>query len=114
MDVIYARGNASAKEVAEQIADPPSRTAIRTLLGILVKKGWLTYAKHGREYVYTPVQSPSGMGRQAFRRVLSTFFQGSLEKALAAHLSDDRESLSEEEYQRLSRLIEQARQEESP
>jgi hypothetical protein len=44
-------------------------------------------------------------------RVIETFFRGSLEEAMAAHLSDPRTDLSAEELQRLSELIERARRE---
>ena len=39
MDVIYACGEASAAEVVERIPDPPTRTAVRTMLRILEEKG---------------------------------------------------------------------------
>jgi predicted transcriptional regulator len=39
MDIIYASGKASAAEVVERLPDPPTRTAVRTLLRILEDKG---------------------------------------------------------------------------
>jgi hypothetical protein len=41
--------------------------------------------------------------------VLRTFFDGSLEKAVAAHLGDSASDLSAEELARLADLINQAR-----
>ena len=109
MDVIYAEGEATAVQVLAGLADPPSKTAVRTLLRILEEKGHLKHALRGREYVYQPKKPRLRAGRSAFQRVLSTFFDGSLEKAVAARLADSAANLSAEELRRLSDLIHQAR-----
>jgi hypothetical protein len=49
------------------------------------------------------------MGKSSLRRVLETFFEGSLERAVAAHLADPAATLSADEIKRLARLINQAR-----
>jgi BlaI family penicillinase repressor len=109
MDVIFARQGASATEVLQGLPDPPSRTAVRTLLRILEEKGHLTHRKQGREFVYRPTRPRKRVGRSALRRVLATFFNGSLESAVAAHLSDPDTKLTPEELKRLSELIAQAK-----
>jgi predicted transcriptional regulator len=109
MDIIYAQGEATAIQVLENLEDPPSKTAVRTLLRILEEKGHLKHIERGREYVYQPRQPRTRAGRSAFQRVLSTFFDGSLEKAVAAHLADSAADLSADELKRLANLIQQAR-----
>jgi predicted transcriptional regulator len=109
MDVIYALGGATAVEVLRSMPDPPGKTAVRTFLRILEQKGHLKHIERGREFVYQPVQPRLRAGRSAFQRVLQTFFDGSLEKAVAAHLADSSANLSTEELKRLSKLIQQAR-----
>jgi predicted transcriptional regulator len=111
MDVVYARGEATVSQVADGIPDPPMRGALRTLLRILETKGHLAHRKRGREFVYRPTQPRGQAGRSALGRVLDVFFGGSLENAVAAHLSDPRRSarISAEELRRLSDLIEKAR-----
>src|SRR3954468_9738808 len=109
MDIVYVRGGATAVEVASSLPDPPSKTAVRTLLRILEEKGHLKHVQRGREFVYQPTQPRLRAGRSAFHRVLQTFFEGSLEKAVAAHLADSAARLSPEELKRLSELIQQAR-----
>jgi predicted transcriptional regulator len=109
MDVIYARGSASAADVAQALPDPPSKTAVRTLLRILEDKGHLTHEQLGIKYVYRPSRPRGAAGRSALRRVLDTFFEGSMEHALAAHLTDANSDLSAEELKRLSALISKAR-----
>ena len=108
MDVIYARGEASVSQILEGIPDPPMRGALRTLMRILENKGHLTHRKLGREFIYKPTQNRGQAGRSALGRVLDVFFGGSLESAVAAHLSDPRRGgkISPEELRRLSNLIE--------
>src|SRR3954462_13688622 len=112
MDIIYARGEASALEVLGDLADPPSKTAVRTLLRILEEKGHLTHRQEGRAYISRPSRPRSRAGRSALQRVLQTFFDGSLEKAVAAHLGDPASDLSPEELARLAALIDEARKKE--
>ena len=114
MEVIYAHaaegqggGGANAEDVETNLADPPTRTAVRTFLRMLEDRGLLKHEKRGRAFVYKPVKPPGQAGKSAFRRVVETFFGGSLEKALTAHLAD--EPLSDREIRRLEELIEKAK-----
>ena len=79
---------------------------IRTM--ILEGKGHLAHRKIGREFIYRPTQNRGQAGRSALGRVLDVFFGGSLENAVAAHLSDPRRAgkITSEELRRLSDLIE--------
>lgn len=111
MDVIYARGQATISQVLAEMPDPPMRGALRTLLRIMEQKGHLARHQEGRQIIYRPKEPRGRAGRSALGRVLDVFFSGSLEKALAAHLSDPTRSakLTTQELQRLSDLIEQAK-----
>jgi len=113
MDVVYAHGEATVTQILAGMPDAPMRGALRTLLRIMERKGHLTHREKGREFVYRPTQPRGQAGRSAFGRVLDVFFGGSLESAVAAHLSDPRRAgkMSKEELQRLSQLIEQAKKE---
>jgi predicted transcriptional regulator len=112
MEVIYARGEATATDVLENLTDAPQRTAVRTFLRILEEKGHLNHVKRGREFVFRPVRRRERAGYSAFQRVLETFFDGSIEKAVAAHLADPESAVKPEELQRLSALIAEARKNE--
>lgn len=109
MDVVYAHGEATVSQVLAGMPDAPMRGALRTLLRILERKGHLTHRQQGREFIYRPTQPRGQAGRSALGRVLDVFFNGSLENAVAAHLSNPRAKLSAEELKRLSDLIEQAK-----
>jgi len=111
MDVVYAHGEASISQVMADLPDPPMRGAVRTLLRIMEAKGHLTRKKVGRDFVYRPSQPRTRAARSALGRVLDVFYNGTLEKAVAAHLSDpdSAKSLTREELVRLGQLIEQAK-----
>jgi predicted transcriptional regulator len=109
MDVVFARGEATATEVLQSLASPPSRSAVRTFLRILEEKGHLKHKQRGREYVYRPTRARRREGQAAVRRVLDTFFGGSLEEALAVHLADPKTAISHEELARLEELIREAK-----
>jgi BlaI family transcriptional regulator, penicillinase repressor len=109
MEVIYRRGQATAVQVHEDLPDAPSKTAVRTLLRILEEKGHLTHEQEGLAFVYAPSRPHALAARSAFSRLLETFFEGSLEKAVASLLGDATGSLSPEELDRLAELIRQAR-----
>jgi predicted transcriptional regulator len=110
MEIVYARGEASAAQVLQDLPDPPSYSAVRALLAILEQKGQLKHRSEQSRYIYAPTRRRARAGRSALVRVLETFYEGSLEKAVAALLQSD-SRLSAEELQRLSELIEQARNE---
>ena len=111
MDVVYAHGPATVTRMLAEIPDPPVRGALRTLVRILERKGHLTHRQEGREFIYRPTKPRGQAGRSALGRVLDVFFNGSLENAVAAHLSDPRRAgkLTKEELDRLSDIIEQAK-----
>src|SRR4029450_13897336 len=111
MDIVYARGEASAADVQARLADAPSYSAVRALLAILVEKGQLKHRLEEGRYISVPIRRRSHAGRSALKRVLDTFYEGSLEKAVAALLQGREANLSLNELTRLSELIEQARKE---
>jgi predicted transcriptional regulator len=113
MDIVYERGEATATDVLNAMPDAPSRAAVRTMLRILEDKGRLRHTKRGREFVYQPTAPRQQAGRSALRRLLSTFFDGSIEKAVASHLADPGARCSAAELNRLAEMIRKARKERS-
>ena len=111
MDVLYRLGKATAAQILDEIADPPSYTAIRTHLAILEKKGHARHVSDGTRYIYEPAVAREQMGRRAIDSLLTTFFDNSIERAVAALLTRKDADLSAEELERLSQLIEKAKRE---
>ena len=109
MDVLYARGEADVMEILDGVPDPPGDMGMRKLLSILEAKGQVKRRKAGRKFVYSPRQSRVRVGSKAFRHILETFFSGSVEEALAAHLGERETDLTDGQMRRLIQLIEEAR-----
>jgi predicted transcriptional regulator len=111
MDAVFELGEATVNQVVEAIPDAPTAMAVRRMMHILEEKGHLKRRENGREVVYMPRESKEKAGRGAFQKVIETFFGGSLEEALAAHLHSRKDAVTDEERQRLISLIEQAKKE---
>lgn len=111
MDALYKLGPATAQQIADAIPDPPSNTAVRTLLTILEKKGHIRHRADGPRYIYEPKVAREKMAQKAVKSVLSTFFDNSVEGVVAALLNQEDKKLSREELERLSRLIDKAKEE---
>ncbi len=105
MEVIYAAGRATAAQVHERIPDPPTATAVRTLLRILEEKGHLRHEKDGNRHVYLPTTPRAAAQKSALRDLLRTFFGGSRKAAVAALLEMDGPDLSPEERREITRMI---------
>jgi predicted transcriptional regulator len=113
MDVIYMRGRATAAEVRREIPDPPSYSAVRALLRLLEEKGHLTHEQDGPRYVFSPTTPRRKAGVTALERLVVTFFDGSAERLVSTLLDSTSVEVSDDELERIARLIEQARREES-
>ena len=111
MTAVFELGEATVNQIVESIPSPPTAMAVRRMMHILEEKGYLRRRKSGREVVYSPRQSRNKAGRNALQTVLTTFFGGSIEEALAAHLHSRKDGVSDEERRRLIELIEKAKEE---
>ena len=111
MDFLYRHGRATAAEVQANIPDPPGYSAVRAMLRVLEEKGHARHEQDGPRYVYVPRVARDRAKRSALRHVVRTFFDGSAEQAMAALLDDRSAKLSDDDLDRLARLIDRARQE---
>jgi len=109
MDVIYRMGQATAQDVRDQLPEPPSYSTVRALLRILEDKGHVKHRDDGTRYVYVPTVSRERARASALQQVVRTFFDGSAAAAAAALLDLKDASVSDDELDRLEKLIEQAR-----
>jgi predicted transcriptional regulator len=111
MDALYKLGRASAAQILDAVPDPPSYTAIRTQLAILEKKGHVRHTSDGTRYIYEPSVAREQMGRRAIDSLLKTFFDNSVERAVAALITRKDADISDDELERLSKLIDRAKRE---
>lgn len=111
MDVLYRRGQATVSEVLEDLVDPPTYSAVRSILRVLETKGHITHREDGPRYIYQPAVARERARSAALDHLVNTFFGGSAERAVAALLRRGDLELSEPQLRRLAREIQQAREE---
>jgi BlaI family penicillinase repressor len=109
MDVLYQRQRASAADIRDLLPNAPSYSAVRALLRILEEKGHIRHEEKDLRYVYFPTAPRGRVRRRALRHMVDTFFDGSAAQAVAALLDPSTARLSDDELDRISGLIEQAR-----
>lgn len=112
MDVVFQLGEATAAEILDHLPDPPSNSAVRTLLSILEAKGHLTHRREGVRYIYMPTLAPDEAKQSVLSHLTDTFFGGSVPKVVAALLSTN--DLSGKELDELAQLIREAQKEGKP
>ncbi|MGI9516256.1 MAG: BlaI/MecI/CopY family transcriptional regulator [Pirellulaceae bacterium] len=111
VETVVKLGEASVADVRKHLVDPPSYSAVRAMLGLLVEKKWLKFRREGKRYLYRPAAGREKSQRHAVGRLLETFFAGSPADALAALLDTSASELTDDEYRRMLDMIEQARKE---
>jgi len=109
MDIIFTRGEATAAEVSADLPDPPGYSAVRTLLRILEEKGHLKHREYGPRYVFAPTENRERASRAALRRVVETFFEGSLASTVGALVDAEAGKLSAGELKRLEAIVKAAK-----
>ncbi|HKP74576.1 MAG TPA: BlaI/MecI/CopY family transcriptional regulator [Longimicrobiaceae bacterium] len=110
MDIVFRLSRASAGEVQAELPDAVSNAAVRGMLRLLEEKGYLRHEQDGPRYVYLPTAEPGEVSRSALRHLMRTFFGGSRASAMAALLDLPDAPLSDDDVQRLTTLLEQARE----
>lgn len=111
MDIVYRRGEANAHDVATDLPDEPSYSAVRGMLRVLEEKGLLKHRRDGARYVYAPVVSRSRALQTQFKNLLDTFFTDSPESVVATLLELRGSDLSEEQLGRMQDMIKKAKEE---
>lgn len=111
LDVLFQRGEATVTEVMEALADPPSYSAVRATLNVLVEKGHAQHRQDGPRYVYLPTIPAETARTAAVRHLVQTFFGGSHEEAMVALLELSDTKVSRDAVERLTRKISAARKE---
>src|SRR5262245_763328 len=111
VDILYRRGRATAAEVMEDLPGDPSYSTVRTQLRVLEEKRHVRHETDGLRYVYFPAAPRHTVRKSALRHLVDTFFDGSVEQAVAALLGGEGARLSDDQLNRIEDLIKKARKE---
>jgi predicted transcriptional regulator len=107
MDILHRRGRGTVGDVMTELTGEPAYSTVRAQLRVLEDKGHVRHEEEGLRYVYVPAASRQAARRSALKHVIDTFFEGSPEKVVEALVG--RERLSDDELERMARLIDKAR-----
>lgn len=110
MDILYKRGEATVAEIMGDLPDPPTYSAVRSVLRILGEKSLIRFKEDGPRYVYYPAQSTEVAREDVLAHVVQTYFAGSPEQAVTALLRMSDVDVADGEIERLRNAIRQARQ----
>ena len=111
MDVLYRLGRATAGEVQNQLTGNPAYSTVRAQLRVLEDKGQLRHEEQGLRYVYVPKLPRQKIQQSALKHLVDTLFEGSAEKVVAALLGKGASQITDEQLERMSAMIEEARKE---
>jgi BlaI family penicillinase repressor len=109
MHILFQRGEATVSDVMADLPDPPTYSAVRSILRILSEKKLITHKEDGPRYVYLPAVSADGAANEALNQVVRTFFDGSADAAVTALLRMSDADLTPSEIARLRERIRKAR-----
>lgn len=108
-ELLCSAGEATAAELRAAMQDPPSYSAVRTLLARLEARGVVKHRTVDQTYVYQSAQQPAKVRETAMKQMVRTFFDGSAANAATALLGLTK-SLSRDEIDALQRAIDEARE----
>lgn len=110
MDILHRRGEATVAEIMDDLPDPPTYSAVRSVLRILGEKKMIRFKEEGPRYVYQPARDTEATREDALAHVVSTYFAGSPEQAVTALLRMSDVDMKDDEIERLRDRIRRARQ----
>ena len=113
MDIVYKLGESTVAEVMRQMPEAPGYSTVRTLLGVLERKGHLNHERRGHHYVYSPTAPVEVVSSSMLEHVMETFFEGSASRLVSAVLDISDAQLSPDEYDEILAIVEKAKAEDS-
>jgi predicted transcriptional regulator len=109
MEILHRRGASTVAEIMAELPDPPSYSAVRSILRILSEKKVIEYKEDGPRYVYSPAAPTEETRDDVLEHVVRTYFGGSTEQAVTALLRMSDADISDGEVDRLRDKIRRAR-----
>lgn len=109
IEALFRRGRATVSEVLADLADPPSYSTVRAMLGKLEKKGYVRHIEDGPRYLYLPAVPTERARQTAMHNLVETFFQGSVESAAVALLRMSDTAIDQATLDRLNAMVAESR-----
>jgi BlaI family transcriptional regulator, penicillinase repressor len=112
MDILHRRREATVAEIMDDLPDPPTYSAVRSVLRILGERGLVKHKEDGPRYVYYPAVATETARDDALAHVVRTYFGGSPAQAVTALLRMSDVDIADQDVDRLRKTIERARRRE--
>jgi predicted transcriptional regulator len=109
MEILHRRGESTVAEILQALPDPPTYSAVRSILRILGEKGLIAHREDGPRYVYAPAKPTDKARDDVLAHVVHTYFAGSTEQAVTALLRLSDADMDDSELARLREKIRRAR-----
>jgi predicted transcriptional regulator len=109
MAMLHRARRATVEDIRAELPDPPSPSAVRKLLDIMIERGLIGREYDGPRFVYFPAVKPEQARRSALKDLVRTFFNDSPGSAMAALLDMTEAPLSDEDYRRLTMMLKRVR-----
>ncbi|HEY4319912.1 MAG TPA: BlaI/MecI/CopY family transcriptional regulator [Gemmatimonadales bacterium] len=109
MEILHRRGKATVTDIMDELPDPPTYSAVRSILRILTEKQSISYTEDGPRYVYRPATPTADARDDVLEQVVRTYFAGSTEQAVTALLRMSDADVGDAEIARLRERIRNAR-----
>ena len=112
MDILHRRGESTVNEIMQALPDPPTYSAVRSILRILTGKGLVGHREDGPRYMYFPSRPTDKTRDDVLAHVVQTYFAGSSDEAVTALLRMSDATIGGTDLDRLRGKIRRARQSE--
>ncbi len=109
MDILHRRAESTVAEIMAELPDPPTYSAVRSILRILGEKQLIAFREDGPRYVYFPAAPTEQAQADVLDHVVRTYFAGSTEQAVTALLRMSDTTLTDAELKSLRARIAGAR-----
>ena len=107
MEVVWERGEVTARDVRDALPRDVARNTVRTLLERMEEKGWVTHREVGRAYVYQAARPREESSGRKVRDLVDSVWGGAPELLVAALLNY--RGLRPGELERGRQLLDEAR-----
>ena len=107
MQYIWDLERCTVSDILEKIGTPkPPHSTISSIVRILEKKGFVDHKAYGRTYEYFPLVSQSDYSKKSIKKLVSSYFSGSVNQLVSFLVKEKELSLKE-----LNELLEQLKKE---
>lgn len=82
LQIVWQAGDVTADQVRQAVDRPLKESTVRTVLGRLERKGYLTHAVEQRTFVYRAIRPRAQVAARAVKRIADWFCNGSVDDVL--------------------------------